>query len=80
MNLPDSKELKKLTKFCRDNGIQTLKHGEFEINFASSALFPKEDVKQDDEKITTEGSFTDEQALYWSVTGIDPALDGKEAT
>ena len=66
----DIKELKKLTEFCRKNGIISLKKGDFEINLSPTSLFPHKPSKDDDKPLVEESQFTDEEELLWSASGI----------
>lgn len=74
MDLKDPKELEKLVKFCRKQGITSLKSGDFAIEFASQALFPESTYKKNkelkEEAIQTEPAFTEEDALFWSSAGV----------
>lgn len=78
MELPKVTELKKIIKFCRENGISSLKHGDFEVVISPAAHFPKEETEAVNEEVKSVGELTDEQILYYSVTGFPPD-QGKEA-
>jgi hypothetical protein len=68
----DIKELKKLTEFCRKNGIISLKKGDFEINLSPASLFPHKPRQEDNTDPITENPYTDEQMMMWSSAGIAP--------
>lgn len=72
MELQNLKELEKIVKFCRKQGILTLKHAGFEIALSPSALFPPKPTKADpnSDQIKVEDQFSAEDALYWSSAGI----------
>lgn len=73
MELPDTKELKKLVKFLRSEGISELKSGDFSISLSPAALFPQKPGKEtQSEHIPTESQFSEEDALFWSSAGIPP--------
>lgn len=68
----DIKNLKKLVNFCRKNGISALKYGEIEFQLSPAAFDEKpKKSKQDSTNepaiIPSEDSFTEEDALFWSV-------------
>jgi hypothetical protein len=77
VELPKVTELKKLIKFCRENGISELKHGEFEVKLSPAAHFPEPPQSQDTEKSIEETPLTEEEILMWS-TGLIP-MDEKES-
>ena len=66
MELPKVEELKKLVKFCRENGVSTLKHGEFEISLSATSHFPDKRKSKDEEKPLGESQVDEETALFWS--------------
>lgn len=74
MDIKDPKEFDKLVKFCRKNGITSLKSGDFEISFSASALFPESDYKkkkvETETPIVSDQVFTEEDILNWSSAGI----------
>jgi hypothetical protein len=79
VDLPKTKELAELVKYCRKSGIKSLKFGEFQIELDSSALFPESNYKKRKESASTEvevtQTFTDEDALFWSSTTVEGGLD-----
>lgn len=83
MDLKDLKELEKIIKFCRKNGITRIKEGVVELDIAPQALFPESDYKKKknltliDSPIETEKKYSDEDALFWSSAGIpEEAVNG----
>lgn len=70
MELPKVTELKKIIKFCRENGINSLKHGEFEVTLSSASHFPegpKADASTEEVKSTDPfAGLTPDQILNWS--------------
>lgn len=78
MDLKNTSELDKLVKFCRKNGITSLKSGEFAMELAPSALFPESNYKKkknleavsSHSEVLTENEFTEQDALFWSSAGI----------
>lgn len=62
-------ELKKIVKFCRENGVNSLKTGDFELTLSPAALFPKDRIDTDNKETVIDGGYTEEQALYWSSQG-----------
>lgn len=79
MELQNLKELEKIVKFCRKQGILSLKHSGFEISLSPSALFPTKPNKEtgsDDIKVND--AFSPEDALYWSSAGIPDTTSGAQ--
>jgi hypothetical protein len=71
VNLPDTKELKKLVAFLRKEGISHLKSGDFEMSLSAAALFPKKPGKEKPtENVPVEGEYSPEDALFWSSAGL----------
>jgi hypothetical protein len=71
VELPKPQEIKKLVDFLRKQGVSHLKSGEFEISLSPSALFPQKPAKESQsDHIPTEGTFSEEDALFWSSAGI----------
>jgi len=73
MELPNTKELAKLVKFLRKEGISELKSGDFAISLSPGALFPQKPNKASESQsdhIPTENAFSEEDALFWSSAGI----------
>lgn len=61
--------LKKITSFCRKNGIQKLKIEGIEIDLSPAALFPGipgKGKKADATEQVTAPVYTDEQIALWS--------------
>lgn len=74
MHLPNTKELAKLVKFLRKEGISHLKSGDFEMTLSPGALFPKKPGKESQsDTIPVENQFSEEDALFWSSAGISEA-------
>lgn len=67
------KKLRKLVKFCREQGVLSVKTSEIELSLAPAALFPKVDNVPHGTSETIE---TDEMApediLLWSAPGVEP--------
>lgn len=81
MELPKVTDLKKIIKFCRENGINSLKHGDFEVTLSPASHFPAKDKPAD--TTATEGSsainfaeMTPEQIMFWSSSQL-PAQEGE---
>lgn len=66
----DIKELKKLAKFCRENGVLHLKDGDFEITLSAISLQPTKDKNQGADYITEDNKLSDDDILMWSSAGI----------
>lgn len=64
----DLKELEKLSKLCRRNGIKKLKSNDIELEFdhISYPIRLSKKVKDEESKIKEE--FSEEDALFWSST------------
>lgn len=70
----DLKELEKIVKFCRKNGVLTLKNSEIEVTLTASEPMEsyykrrKKAQPQDDNQSDTieTDEYTDEQILMWS--------------
>jgi hypothetical protein len=71
----DIKELKKLTSYCRKQGILTLKTPEIEITLSPQALFPTTKPNEDHSDPISEGQLSDEDMLFWSSAGIPDVKD-----
>lgn len=75
VDLPKTKELAELVKFCRKSGIKSLKHGEFQIELDSAALFPESNYKKrkeaSSEVIEGTQTYSEEDALFWSSTAAE---------
>ena len=64
------KELRKLIKLCRDNGIKQIKTADLEITIDNGALYPKPKVKVKEvakEENSDSRPLTDDEILFWSV-------------
>lgn len=73
MDLPDTKELAKLVKFLRKEGISHIKSGDFELSLSPASLFPHKAGKEtQSDHIPTEGQFNEEDALFWSSGAFMP--------
>jgi hypothetical protein len=84
----DIKDLEKLLKMCRKQGVQSIRWGDVEFHLGdipspvvptakrlpTPAPFIPGGVDADTKILTDE--LTEEQMLYWS-TGIDPAAQGQ---
>lgn len=74
MDVKITKDLDKLVRWARKNGVTSLKNGDFSIELAPSALFPESEYKKkkaiDNDPIITESTYTEEDALFWSSTSI----------
>lgn len=71
MALPNNSDLKKLTKFCRQNGILSIKSDGFELVLSPTSLFPSTNKQpEDNADPKIEGAYTDEEILMWSSAGI----------
>lgn len=67
MDLPKVEELKKIIKFCRENGINSLKHGEFEVTLSASAHFPEKPKKDDGSPSSpVDQKLQNDAILFWS--------------
>lgn len=71
----DTKELEKIVKFCRKNGITRLKNAEIEIELSPIALFPESAYKKaklagGPAEPEVENAFSEEDILNWSSGGI----------
>ncbi len=71
----DLKELQKIVSFCRKNGVTELKHEGIEIKLSAASLFPESQYKktkalEDNKDPTSDETFSEEDALYWSSAGI----------
>lgn len=74
MDLKNLKEVEKIIKFCRKNGITRIKEGEVELHISAQALFPESTYKKKQKEVESpvelENQFTEEDALFWSSAGI----------
>ncbi len=74
MDIKNPKDLDKIVKFCRKNGVTSLKSGDFEISFSPAALFPESEYKKKKEEssipVQVESLYTEEDILNWSSAGI----------
>jgi hypothetical protein len=74
VELPKATELKKLIKFCRENGISHLKHGEFEVSLSPAAHFPEGKAAPDSNPSTPPEELINEMdVLLWSAAGLPEA-------
>lgn len=78
MTLPDLKQLNKLIALCRKQGIKTIKMGELELTLSEDAPVKtgraaRKAAKAEPESVQGEidafDTLTDEEKLFWSVTG-----------
>lgn len=65
----DAKEIKKIIKLCKDQGVLTFKSNELEFTLSPGAL--KRSIIIQDDKIETEKPMSPEDILLWSAGGID---------
>lgn len=73
MELPKVTELKKLIKFCRENGLSELKYGDFEVKLSPASHFPGERTASDDTpSIPKDQLISEEDVLFYSVAGLPP--------
>lgn len=57
----------------RKEGVNHLKMGDFELSLDHAALFPRKPSKEkQSDHIPTEGTFSQEDTLFWSSAGIPP--------
>lgn len=66
----DLKELEKLCKLCRKNGIRKLKSSDIELEFDHISYPVRISKRVKDEETKTEEQFSEEDALYWSSTAV----------
>lgn len=80
MELPNTKDLAKLVKFLRKEGISTLKSGDFAISLSPGALFPTKPTKADSgsDEIETPTKYTEDDVLNWSSAGIPNPVSGAQ--
>jgi hypothetical protein len=75
MTLPDLKQLNKLIALCRKQGIKTIKMGELELTLSEEAPVKASRASRKAEPESVQGeidafdSLSDEEKLFWSVTG-----------
>ena len=74
MDLKDLKELEKIIKFARKNGITRIKEGDVELEISTQALFPESQYKRKQLEavpdLEVQKPYSDEDMLYWSSAGI----------
>lgn len=88
MALPTAKELKALAKMCREAGIKHFKHGDIEFTLSDEAPVkpPRKNGKAvtaaapvDPESEDSWDKLTEEEKLFWSVRGVQPAPEETKA-
>jgi hypothetical protein len=73
VNAEKLKELKKITKFCRENGINQLELDGFKLSFSPAALFPEKPQKETEESSELkEEMLSPEAILLWSANQMQP--------
>ena len=69
------KELQKIVKFARKQGIIRLKMADCELELSQSAISPTKitrTIKTDNKDVESKSQYSDEQILFWSTQPIDP--------
>lgn len=73
----DLKELKELIKLCKKSGLLKVKVDNVELEFAEHAVTPttRRSKKSDSKETTVTGIYSEEDALFWSVPGVELSRD-----
>lgn len=66
----DLSTLKKLIALCKKSGVQSVKMGQIEVSFLPYSQKTKAIKGKDSNHIPTEGMFSDDDILNWSVPGV----------
>lgn len=64
----NQRELKKLIKLCKSEGVQYFEWNGVKLVFDKKAIQVKKEVKEELSDPTSK--FTDEDMLFWSSTGV----------
>ena len=69
------KQIRKLIKMMKKEGVLCLKHKETQISLSPQSLFKSEEEKTPEEKPSAEQAevrqYTEEDILFWSAPGFD---------
>lgn len=68
--MADLKTLNKLIKTMRKQGVLTLEHDGFKLSIAHEFLSQPKSTSDSDDKPDTPPTYTEQDALFWSSTGI----------
>lgn len=83
MDLPDFKKLQKMINFCRKNGIDQVKMGDFEFHITPLGLSKETYYKQKQSEVQTdtpvENQYSDEDMLFWSSAGISMTDESQDS-
>lgn len=70
MDANNLKYLKKLIKLMKSEGVLSLKQQDLDIQLTPSALTSVEPTSEGHEPTPAQSTYTEEDALFWSSTGI----------
>lgn len=66
------KNLRKLVKFCREQGVLSVKTAEIELTLAPAALFPQvKNVPRETSDAIETDEMSPEDVLLWSAPGVE---------